>query len=86
MKIYIQHNNGRHFFIPVPMCIASFACNISGFIIRLSEKYISEREREYINCIDFEKLGASLKYLKSYKGLKLIDIKTQEGYTVKIVI
>ncbi|AGK99342.1 hypothetical protein [Clostridium pasteurianum] len=56
------------------------------FLVHLSEKHIPKREREYINCIDFDKLGASLKYLKYNKGLKLIDIKTQEGYMVKIVI
>ncbi|GLC30383.1 hypothetical protein [Clostridium omnivorum] len=86
MKIYIKQSNGRTFHIPVPLSIAGFGCNLADFIIRVSKKYMSEQEQEYMDCIDFKKLSLSLKELKGYHGLKLVDVKTLNGEEVVITL
>lgn len=86
MKIYIKQSNGRTFHIPVPLSIAGFGCNLADFVIRVSKKYMSEQEQEYMDCIDFKKLSLSLKELKGYHGLKLVDVKTMNGEEVVITL
>lgn len=86
MKIYIKQSNGRTYHIPVPLSIAGFGCNLANFVIRVSRKYMSEQEQEYIDCIDFKKLSLSLKELKGYHGLKLVDVKTMNGEEVIITL
>lgn len=86
MRIYIKQSSGRTFHIPVPLSIAGFGCNLADFVIRVSRKYMSEQEQEYIDCIDFKKLSLSLKELKGYHGLKLVDVKTMNGEEVVITL
>lgn len=86
MRIYIKQSTGRAFHIPVPLSIAGFGCNLADFVIRVSKKYISEQEQEYMDCIDFKKLSLSLKELKGYHGLKLVDVKTMNGEEVVITL
>lgn len=86
MRIYIKQSNGRTFHIPVPLSIAGFGCNLADFVVRVSRKYMSEQEQEYIDCIDFKKLSLSLKELKGYHGLKLVDVKTMNGEEVVITL
>lgn len=86
MRIYIKQGNGRTFHIPVPLSIAGFGCNLADFVIKISRKYMSEQEQEYMDCIDFKKLSLSLKELKGYHGLKLVDVKTMNGEEVVITL
>lgn len=86
MRIYIKQSNGRTFHIPVPLSIAGFGCNLADFVIRVSKKYMSAQEQEYMDCIDFKKLSLSLKELKGYHGLKLVDVKTLDGEEVVITL
>lgn len=86
MRIYIKQSNGRTFHIPVPLSIAGFGCNLADFVIRVSKKYMSAQEQEYMDCIDFKKLSLSLKELKGYHGLKLVDVKTLNGEEVVITL
>lgn len=86
MRIYIKQSNGRTFHIPVPLSVAGFGCNLADFVIRVSKKYMSAQEQEYMDCIDFKKLSLSLKELKGYHGLKLVDVKTLNGEEVVITL
>lgn len=86
MRIYIKQNNGRSIHIPVPLSIAGFGCHLADFVIRVSRKHMSKQQQEYMDCIDFKKLSLSLKELRGYHGLKLVDVKTTDGEEVVIVL
>lgn len=86
MKIYIKQSNGKTFHIPVPLSIAGFGCNLADFVLKVSKKYMSKEQQEYMDYIDFKKLSLSLKDLKGYHGLKLVDIKTMNGEEFVIIL
>ncbi|MBU3201392.1 hypothetical protein LL037_04935 [Clostridium estertheticum] len=86
MRIYIREKKGRKFFIPVPLSIAGAACKIADFVFKRINKHIDAQTKEILECIDFNELAKSLKYLKSYKGLKLVEVKSQEGNEVTIIL
>jgi hypothetical protein len=86
MRIYIKETGGKTFFIPVPLSVACFCLNFSSFIIKKSQKYIPESSMEYIDCIDFKVLSKSLRELKHYRGLELVNVQSSDGTIVKITI
>lgn len=86
MRIYIKENEGKTFFFPIPLSLACFCLNFSEFIINRSKKHIPQASMEYINCIDFKILSKSLRELKYYKGLDLVDVEASDGTKVKITI
>ncbi|MBW9154128.1 hypothetical protein [Clostridium estertheticum] len=86
MRIYIREKTGRKFFIPVPLGIAGAACKIADFVCKRVDKHIDAQTKEILDCIDFNELAKGLKYLKGYKGLKLVEVKSQEGNEVTIIL
>ncbi|MCB2307572.1 hypothetical protein LGL08_16180 [Clostridium estertheticum] len=86
MRIYIREKTGRKFFIPVPLSIAGAACKIADFVCKRVDKHIDAQTKEILDCIDFNELAKSLRYLKGYKGLKLVEVKSQEGDEVTIIL
>lgn len=86
MHIYIKSKGNAGFHIPVPLCLADFGIDIAVFTLKHSDKYINDEARKYIDCIDFGELKKSIRCLKSYKGLSLVDIKSSEGDIVKITV
>lgn len=86
MQIYIKSHGNAGFHIPVPLGLAGFSINIAQFALKNSDKYIDDEARKYIDCIDFEALKKGVKYLKDYKGLNLMDVKTSSGEEIKIII
>lgn len=86
MRIYIREKTGRKFFIPVPLSIAGAACKIVEFVFKRIDKHIDAQTKEILDCIDFNELSKSLKYLKGYKGLKMVEVKSKEGDEVTIIL
>lgn len=79
-------NNGRSFKIPAPIGLVKVALSFGNFGVSIARRYITEEQRMYIDCIDFRKLRKSMDVLKEYKGLKMVDVKAEDGTEVKIVI
>ena len=86
LRIYVKLNTGRSFKIPAPMGLAKVALSFGGFGVTIARRYIPEEQRQYVDCIDFRELRKSLDVLRSYKGLKLVEIKAGDGTEVTIVI
>ena len=86
MRIYIREKAGRKFFITVPLSIAGAACKIADFVFKRVDKHIDVQTKEILACIDFNELAKGLKHLKGYKGLKIVEIKSQEGDEVTIIL
>ena len=86
MKIYIKLNTGRRFKIPAPIGLVKVAFGLGGFGVSIARRYIPVEQRQYIESIDFKELRKSLDVLRAYKGLKMVDVKTEDGTEVKITI
>ncbi|WP_261856646.1 hypothetical protein [Clostridium folliculivorans] len=86
MRIYIREKHGRKFFIPVPLSIASFGCRIASYAIEKSGKHLNQQQRDIIDCIDFDELAKSIKYLRGYRGLKLVEVTSADGDEVTITL
>lgn len=86
MKIYIREKNGRRFFIPIPLSVASLGCQIASYVIEKSGNKLNQKQREIIDCIDFHELAKSLKYLRGYRGLKLVEVTSSDGDEVTITL
>lgn len=86
MKIYIKIRDGRNFKIPAPIGLVKVAIRLGGFGVSIGRRYIPQKQRQYIDCIDFRELRKSLDVLRDYKGLKMVDIKTEDGTAVTIII
>ena len=86
MKIYIKIRNGRSFKIPAPIGLVKAALSLGGFGVSIGRSYIPQNQRQYIDCIDFKELRKGLDVLRNYKGLKMVDVKTEDGTAVTIII
>lgn len=83
MRVYVK-TNGRKFFIPVPLCIANLGISIMQS--SLVQRHIPEKDRKYVNIIDYNALRKCISDLKEYKGLKLVEVKAKDGTEVTIII
>lgn len=83
MRIYIKAE-GRKFFIPCPFWILNFAISIvnAPFV----QRYIPEKDKKYVNIIDWRLLKKGFYDLKKYRGLKIVDVKAKDGTEVTITI
>lgn len=86
MRIYIKEKNGKSFFIPMPLTIASLGCRIASFAIEKSGKNLNQKQKDIIDCIDFDELARSIKYLRGYRGLRLVEVKSKDGDEVTITL
>ena len=86
MKIYIKLSSGRRFKIPAPIGLVNAALSFGGFGVSISKRYMSTEQRQYVDCIDFRELRRGMDVLRDYKGLKMVDVKTEDGTEVTIVI
>lgn len=83
MRIYVK-TNGRRFFIPVPLCVANLAISIvqSPFI----QRYIPEKDKKYVEMIDYNILKNCISDLRGYRGLKIVEVRSKDGTEVTITI
>ena len=86
MKIYVRLNNGRSFKIPAPLGLVKAALGLGGFGVSIARRYIPEEQRQYVDCIDFHELSKGFDVLRAYKGLKIVEVKTEDGTEVIIVV
>ena len=86
MKIYIKISTGRCFKIPAPIGLIKAAISLGGFGVSIARRYIPKEQIQYIDCIDFRELRKCIDVLRNYKGLKMVDVKTEDGTEVTIVI
>lgn len=83
MKIYIKSGK-MGFTIPVPNVLLKFGISIvdAPFI----QKHISEKDKKYINMINWKELSSSIDILREYKGLKIVDVHSKDGSHVTITL
>jgi hypothetical protein len=86
MKIYVKLNNGRSFRIPAPLGLVKGLLGLGGFGVSIARRYIPEEQRQYVDCIDFDELSKGFDVLRDYKGLKIVEVKSQDGTEVTVVI
>ncbi|MDF2673922.1 MAG: hypothetical protein K0R09_2187 [Clostridiales bacterium] len=84
MRIYIRTDEGKKFWIPLPMWMIRLG--LSSATIRIATKNLREENKKYIEQIDFRALSQNIKELKKYKGLKIVDIKSKDGTKVTITV
>jgi len=54
--------------------------------MKKTSRYLSDQQREVLDCIDFKVLAKSMKVLKRYRGLKIVEIRSKEGEEISITI
>lgn len=86
MKIYIRLSDGRNFAIPAPIGVVKAFLSLGSFGISIARPFVPEEHRQYIDCVDIKELRKGMDTLKRYKGLNFIDVKTQDGTEVKVII
>ncbi|MFL0249627.1 hypothetical protein ACJDT4_04265 [Clostridium neuense] len=83
MRVYVKAK-GRKFFIPVPLCIANLGISIMQS--SLVQRHIPEKDRKYVNMLDYNALRKCISDLREYKGLKLVEVKAKDGTEVTVII
>lgn len=83
MRIYVKSGK-MGFTIPVPNALLKFGISIvkAPFV----QKHIPEKDRKYVNIIDWKKLSSCINILKEYKGLKIVDVRSKDGSHVTITL
>jgi hypothetical protein len=91
MRIYIKEGTGRRFCIPVPLALFRVFINIAAIWIRKSKNHkymgkINQLENINLENINFVQLSQSLQYLKGYRGMKIVEVKSKDGDEVTIIL
>lgn len=84
MRIYIKEKEGKTIRIPLPLWVLKLGCNEK--IISFAMKHTPEKDRKYVEGIDFQAFKEGIDILKNYKGLKIVDIKDSDGTEVSITV
>ncbi len=84
MKIYIKEGE-KTIKIPLPTRLITSKIVIKLFA-KQGLKYVNEDVKKYVDMIDFNALGDSMKLLRKYKGLKIVDISSADNEKVTIVL
>lgn len=83
MRVRVR-TNGRGFFVPVPLAIVKLGILIVRMPFIL--KHIPPEGRKYIDIINYNELNKAIDVLRSYKGLKLVEVKDKDGTEVTVTI
>jgi hypothetical protein len=86
LKIRIKDSNGNKIILPIPIKLLILGLDITPYIMEKTSLHMSDEQREVLDCIDFKILAKSIRYLKHYKGLKLLEATSKEGEEVSITI
>jgi hypothetical protein len=86
MRVYLKIKNHRNFYIPVPIPMFIFRLGLSNYIKRQIVEHCDKEARKYLECIDFDAIYGSIRDLKAYKGLKLVEVKAGDGTEVTIIV
>lgn len=83
MRIYVK-TNGKKFFVPVPLCIVNVGISIIN--TPLIQRHIPEKDKKYVNMINYNALRKCISDLRNYRGLKLVEVKAKDGTEVTIIV
>lgn len=86
MRIYVKTNDGKVFKIPAPLWLVKGALSLGSLGVAIGGKYIPEDSRQYVDAVDFRELRKGFGVLKDYKGLKLVEVKANDGTEVTITV
>lgn len=84
MKIKIKKSRRIGFTFYIPIRIVKFF--LRDRFVRFAMRHISEKERKYMQNIDYKVLREALDILKDYKDLNLVNIESADGEIVRIII
>jgi hypothetical protein len=84
MRIYIKTEEGKKIKIPVPMWTIRLGTRLP--IERIVRKHMKEKDAKYLEMIDWTEMRKLIISLSEYKGLRLVDIKANDGTEVLIQI
>ena len=84
MRIYIKTEEGKRIRIPMPLWVVILVTRLP--IEKIARKHIGERDAKWIDAIDWMELRSLISSLSEYKGLNLVDVKTNDGTEVLIEI
>lgn len=86
MKIHIKDPSGKKITLPIPTKLLILGLDITPYIMKKTSGYVSDKQKEVLDCIDFKVLAKSIRVLKNYKGLKIVEVRSKEGEEVSIII
>jgi hypothetical protein len=86
MRVYLKIKNHRNFSFPIPVPLFIFRFGLSNYIKRQIVEHCDKETRKYLECIDFDAIYGSIRDLKDYKGLKLVEVKAGDGTEVTVII
>jgi hypothetical protein len=84
MRIYIKTEEGKKIKIPVPVWSVRIVTRLP--IEKIARKHMNEKDAKYLELIDWKEMRALIISLSDYKGLNLVDIKSNDGSEVLIQI
>ena len=86
LKIYVKLSNGKSFKFPAPIGLIKIALGLGVFGISIARRYVPKEQLQYFDSIDFKELRKALDVLKDYKGLKMVDVKADDGTIVTVFV
>jgi hypothetical protein len=86
MRIYIKTAEGRVLRFPLPMSLVKFGLSLGDVGVRIVRKHVDEETLRLMESVNLRMLSAVISDLKKYKGLQIIDIKSNTGEEVRITV
>jgi hypothetical protein len=86
MRVYLKMKNHRNYNLPIPVPMFIFRLGLSSFIKRQIILHCDNATRKYLEGIDFDAIYGSIRDLKAYKGLKLVEVKAGDGTEVTVIV
>lgn len=86
MRIRVREVNGVKLSIPFPLSLMVFMVRRCKGMLITTVKSKNRKAIEYLDYIDYEQLANAIEELKEYKGLKLVEIKSENGDEIVIEI
>lgn len=86
MKAYIKLKNSRRFWIPIPLPMFLMRIGLSGYVKNKILSHMDANSRKYVENVDFRALSYSIEDIKSYRGLKLVEVINKDGTEITIIV
>lgn len=68
------------------MGLVKATLSIGSLGLSIAKRYVPEEQRKYIDNIDLRELKKGFDVLRSYKGLKMVEVKAGDGTEVTIIV
>jgi hypothetical protein len=70
----------------VPLSLLRVAIAIAAIWVRKAKRHGNEEKLRYLESIDFNLLSNNVRYLREYRGLKLVEVRSKDGDEVTIIV